>query len=342
MLELLIGCLVFSGMVMTVPRAIADAVATARASKAGKWDLIDRDRARRADRWSKAWAGVRTARHKQAGGDGDYRPGLGAYFSDVYHGWVEDALEKRRVKRAARPPFVYDLDTKPWHVRVDDAVFAWGRKAKDAWQARGNRPGDPTPVDVVPLDELMTPRGEADDDWVERFGPHTTPAPIPTQPAPDPPTGGQPEPEPQIDESDTDETNTEGDTMTETTAPTASTAGATGDAHDVESAVNQCNLLEDDLTAIDTSLDVIDEAISRAGSATELVEGFLRSKNVDDTTVGGMSVARDMLSPTHIKALMDAVAAAKEGVRSTRDGLASLEEANEMLQGADGSVLNGR
>lgn len=131
----------------------------------------------------------------------------------------------------------------------------------------------------------------------------------------------------------------EGDDMPETT-PTGGTA--TGDAHDVETAIAQCAALDDDLTSINTALDVIDENIDTAGKAAELIEAFLASKNVDDAAVGGMSVARDMLSPTHIKALMDAIAAAKQGVRNAMEELLRLQELEQQLKGADGSVLNGR
>lgn len=133
----------------------------------------------------------------------------------------------------------------------------------------------------------------------------------------------------------------EGDDMTDTSTPTTGTA--TGDAHDLESAIQQCDLLGDDLTRIDTSLDVIDEAIGSAGAATELIEAFLRSKSVDDTTVGGMSSAREMLSPDRIKALIDAVSAAKAGVQSTKELLEAMNDgATAALNGADGSIVNGR
>lgn len=135
-------------------------------------------------------------------------------------------------------------------------------------------------------------------------------------------------------------TNPEGEDMSDTT----STAGsATGDAHDLESAIHECDLLDDDLTRIDTALDVIDEAIDGASNATEHIEAFLTSKNVDDTTVGGMSSARDLLSADHIKALIDAVSAAKQGVRDTKEALEAMQEgADAALQGADGSIVNGR
>lgn len=133
---------------------------------------------------------------------------------------------------------------------------------------------------------------------------------------------------------------TEGDDMTDTANPTTSTA--TGDAHNVETALHQCGLLHDDLVRIDTALDVIDEAITNAGTAAELIEAFLASKNVDDSAVGGMATARERLSPEHIKTLIDAVDAAKQGVRAAEDELRRLQELESQLNGADGSVLNGR
>jgi len=136
-------------------------------------------------------------------------------------------------------------------------------------------------------------------------------------------------------------TPTDGGPMTGNTTSSAGGA-ATGDVHDVETCDAQLDALHDDLTSIDTALDVIDNSIRDAGAATERIEAWLRSKNVDDTTVGGMSQALEMLSPERIKSLIDAIAAAKAGVQTTKDGLQPLREAAGMLQGADGSVLNGR
>lgn len=155
-------CLTIAGTVCSAPRAIADAITTARASKAGQWDFLDKDRDRRdaksqrwAQRWGKAWDATRTRRHKQAGGDGNYRPGLKAYGGDVYHGWVEDLIAKRQAKRAARQPFAYDPDAPKWHERVDEAVFAAGRQIRQRWERRGNqravRPGE----ESVTLAELF-------------------------------------------------------------------------------------------------------------------------------------------------------------------------------------------
>ncbi|MGA3562655.1 hypothetical protein [Melissospora conviva] len=106
-LDLILGALVVALWVKAIPAAVADAVTMMRASKAGEWGLISdnwkrRDARKEARR--KAWQDVRANRSRKAGGDGTYRPGVGAYMSDVYHGLWEDQLEKRAAVRAARPP----------------------------------------------------------------------------------------------------------------------------------------------------------------------------------------------------------------------------------------------
>jgi hypothetical protein len=133
----------------------------------------------------------------------------------------------------------------------------------------------------------------------------------------------------------------EGDDMN--TTATQAGGSATGDAHDLESASNECDLLLSDLTAIDTALDLIDERIGSAGTAAEGIAGFLGKKNMPDSTTTGMATALEMLSPDRIKALMDAVAAAKQGVQNSKDAIDTMnEQATEALQGADGSAVNGR
>ncbi|MEV1315404.1 hypothetical protein AB0J14_04885 [Micromonospora arborensis] len=129
-MELLLGAMIVALWVKTVPGVIADAVTTLRASKAGQWDTINKERERkdkrsagRREAMSKAWQGVRSARNKKAGGTGQYRPGLWAYVGDVYHGKVEDELEKRQVKRANRPPIGPD-GKRPVAARLDDAFQA--------------------------------------------------------------------------------------------------------------------------------------------------------------------------------------------------------------------------
>jgi hypothetical protein len=380
-LELLLGCLVFSGMLMTVPRAIADVIETVKAANAGQWDVINRDRDRRAARtarWADAWRKVRQGRHRQAGGDGRYKPGLGAYLDDVYHGWCQDLLDRRRSKRQQRGPAVYDPNRKPWHEQVDDAVFALWDRARHKWRNRGNAPLSNTWSCPGCGEPMSAPRDDAmavSDLWCGNCRPRQFPAepepsgdaattPVPAEPAPSPTPPSTNEGEPDMSTGEgiraEGETQAEADARTAraeaqfnavhnpttggSTMPQSNTAGtATGDAHDLESASQQCDLLDDDLTAINTALDVIDERIDSAGNATELIEAFLKSKDMPDTAVGGMSVARDMLSPTHIKALIDAIAAAMQGVRTSKEAIDTMhDQATEALQGAAGSVVNNR
>ncbi|MEU0078498.1 hypothetical protein ABZY58_11430 [Micromonospora tulbaghiae] len=107
-MELILGAMVMAWLAMkTVPTAVSDFVTTMRASKAGEWGLIDKERDRRAARAQArrdAWADLRRKRNQQAGGTGDYRPGIGAVLGDIYHGKCEDWLESRAAVRAARPP----------------------------------------------------------------------------------------------------------------------------------------------------------------------------------------------------------------------------------------------
>lgn len=119
-------------------------------------------------------------------------------------------------------------------------------------------------------------------------------------------------------------------------------AAATGDVHDVESCDQQLNEVDGDLDTINGALDTIDSAVGDVRSAVERIEAFLRDKNADDTTVGGMAAVLDALGADVIKTLIDAIAAAKAGVAATRDGLAPLREAKELVGATDGSIVNGR
>lgn len=139
-MELLIGVFVVTYWVCAVPRAVVDVVATWRASKAGAFDFISRERDRRdarrqarRERWDTAWRALRARRNREAGGTGHYRPGLRAYLRDVYDGFWMRQLERRRARRAhtmpSRPvasPLVERM-YQQWdgfQVRLDDAVAA--------------------------------------------------------------------------------------------------------------------------------------------------------------------------------------------------------------------------
>lgn len=116
---------------------------------------------------------------------------------------------------------------------------------------------------------------------------------------------------------------------------------ATGDVYDVETCEAECEKLAEDLTRIDTSLDVIDEAARSLAAAAEKIGAWLTSKNANDTSITGMATVMEMLNPERIKELMDAVAAAKQGVQDTIDSIAPYREAEQLLAGAHGSITNG-
>jgi hypothetical protein len=132
-MELLLGAMVMAAWTMVAPRALADVVATWRASKAGAWDVVDADRTRRearrdrragwAERIAAAWGERRRRRAEQAGTtDGTFRPGFRAYAADVYSGWWEDRLDHRRQRREVRPPF--DPTAPTWRERLDERIRA--------------------------------------------------------------------------------------------------------------------------------------------------------------------------------------------------------------------------
>ncbi|MFD6565420.1 hypothetical protein [Micromonospora profundi] len=169
-MELLLGAMIVALWVKTIPGVIADAVTTLRASKAGEWSLIDKQRDRKAaksksrrEAMSRAWQGVRSARNRKAGGSGQYRPGMAAYLGDVYHGVWEDQLEKRQVKRANRPPVGPD-GRRPAPSKLDRAVASKvdAQRAKTGYMGRikqvgrllwepvgeGRRDGDVLPPDT--------------------------------------------------------------------------------------------------------------------------------------------------------------------------------------------------
>src|SRR5690606_31758364 len=111
-----------------------------RASKAGAFDFMCRERDRRdarrqarRERWDTAWRALRARRHRVAGGTGHYRPGPRAYLRDVYDGFWIRQLARRRARRAhtmpSRPvasPLVERMDQQwdGFQDRLDNAVAA--------------------------------------------------------------------------------------------------------------------------------------------------------------------------------------------------------------------------
>jgi hypothetical protein len=225
-----IGLLVLAGCFHVTVRVVADAIATARAAKAGQWDLIDRDRQRRAsrtERWTAAWDAVRKRRHRQAGGSGEYRPGFGAYASDVYHGFWEDQLAKRQAKRAARPEYVPDPDRRPWHERFDAAVLAKVEQLRAAWRQRqqgaaAEPPEQPTETPAEPVaHEPGTWTVDADGERVP-LAPSEDSRPV--EPEPQPGTASEPADRNPTSEATENEPKQEEPMTAPTTTPAAATA----------------------------------------------------------------------------------------------------------------------
>lgn len=507
-MELILGLIFVTSWVMVAPKVIADAVTTMRASKAGAWDTIDKQRERkdkkaasRREAISKAWAATRAARNKRAGGDGKYRPGAKAYMGDLYHGFWEDKLEKRKVKRAARPPYEYDPNKLKLRDRVDAKVAGKvqglreksgrfgralinpvGEGRQDSSTTRPSPPAQPVPDEVTPevadvVNSTGTKCGICTVEPAERYIPpigqetplpaciecyndvldarwestqrqqgvvhdsdeYTVPAPQvvtaaeinanSVRLAPDCPRCGWVMVAPPYDGpglsgpgelflspyvcpncSKTISTRIDHNAGTieilkpvnvadtvdklEQKARTCEKCGsqnvnrsvawspdhaeahytcrdcgatstqlanvdpapgntnndlinggtmssATGDVHDVETCKAECVKLADDLSRIDTTLDVLDELVRAARDASEHIEAWLGSKNAD-ASVSGMRTVLDMLSADNVKALIDAVSGARQGVQETIDSLSPLEEAAELVGDADGSILNGR
>jgi hypothetical protein len=219
----LLGLLVLTGCFSVGVRVTSDAIATARAAKAGQWDLIDRDRQRRAsrgERWAAAWDAVRRRRHRQAGGSGDYRPGFGAYASDVYHGFWEDQLARRQAKRAARPEFVPDPDRRPWHERFDAAVLAKVERLREAWRQRQGSATEPPKPAEPPAEPPAGPAAHEPGTWTVGDDGQRVPLAAATDPQP---TEPEPAPEP-AQQDPIDETSQEEPMDATDTTPAAATA----------------------------------------------------------------------------------------------------------------------
>lgn len=143
------------------------------------------------------------------------------------------------------------------------------------------------------------------------------------------------------DQDTTSTTSSSGGNMAHGGSTSTGSGSATGEVHDVESCDAQLDALDDDLDAMNNAVDAIDTAVGDALSAVERMRAWLQKKNVDQA-VTGMDQVADVLNPDSIKAIIDAVAGAKAGVQTTRDGLAPLREARDLVGDADGSAINGR
>lgn len=153
-------------LVVKAPRAIAEMVEDLRASKAGAWEHLAAEHARRdASRverrearrkaYAAAWAARRELRSRQAGGDGTYQPGMRAYLGDVYGGFWRRRIEVRRAKEQARGPYVHDPDRPSLAQRVDAAILGWLGRVGSA--VRGQRAeAQPEPA-AQPEPQVETP-----------------------------------------------------------------------------------------------------------------------------------------------------------------------------------------
>lgn len=172
---MILGILFVTALIMVGPQAVADAWANIQASRAGKWDVVEKDRERRSAaraRWMDAWQERRRRRSLQAGGDGSYRPGLGAYLKDLYHGHFERRLEAMERKREARGPYVYDPEHPTWSDRLEERL---GLKVGDLRRKRDLTLDAPPPAAQPPSSAPPEPAA----------------VPTPT-PAPEPVAGEQP------------------------------------------------------------------------------------------------------------------------------------------------------
>lgn len=280
------------------------------------------------------------------------RPGASGYFRELWDDAWDDALQRHRQRKAAKeagtaPPRRH---RKPWRQWLYDPI---GEADDPKPPVREPKPTTPPPA--APTAPANTRA--------------TTPDPLPPAPPSPPVTNQPPQDPPRIPcprgcggrivsfrtnpfhpEQGTDQycnkcgwltehavtpnPDKQGDDMAENTA--------TGDVHDVESCDQELGALTDDLTAIDTALDVIDENVRSARTSAELIQAFLAGKNVDGDVLAGLAQSLDMLGPDAIKNLIDSIAAAKAGVEATKEAMGPLREASELVGAADGSVLNGR
>lgn len=198
MIETLIGLMVVAYWVKTVPAAIADVITTMRASKAGEWSFIDKERDRKAARAEarrKAWEELRRSRHRRSGGDGTYRPGAMAYLADLYYGFWEDMLEKRHAVPGSRPASRFDEAVERKVQRQRKKTGRLGRIARTLIEPVGEpRPEpeqpkpDTTPQPTDPVsDRPRTACPVCGDTLTERDGAwlHSQPSTCPSNRRPD-------------------------------------------------------------------------------------------------------------------------------------------------------------
>jgi hypothetical protein len=320
---LILGSLVLTACAKVGLDATTDAVTTLRASKAGQWDLIDRDRARRAASrqvWAKAWAERRVARHRKAGGDGDYRPGAREYGRDLYHGFWEDMLERRGKKRAVRPEWVYDPDRPSLAQRFDAAVLdRVGRiRASRGWEKTKNaarvlvepvptkperRAADSAVADRTPDDPNAQPADDGLGELDQMLDRQSGVAPDVNEP--DPESGA------------TCETSDEGAVMSVDTAAAAAT-----EVQDNEAARRNFQAQSDAAGDAADALAAYEAALARLSAAAGAAEG-MSAQGFDSGAVQAQANIADQVPGGDIAA---AVGALEEIKAEAESGLKSLEK----------------
>lgn len=297
-----LGLLVVTGCLHVTTRVVADGIATVRAAKAGQWDLIDRDRARRAEArqgYVSAWGERRRRRHEQAGGDGGYRPGARDYLGDVYHGVWEDQLAKRRAKRAARPDYVFDPDAPRLRDRVDAAVTEKVQRVRVSrgW-AVAKRVGR----------ALVDPVGE--------------PKPVAEPPAAEPTDVPSPDAVPQqTDSSTTDQPDpSEEPTMT---APTTTAAAQATEVNNNEDARRSFQQMADAAGEAQEALVMLETARAKMAAAAQGTADGMSAKSFDVGATSAASEAVDAIGLDTLAGWAEKI----DAVRGAADkGLASLDK----------------
>ena len=318
-----LGLLVLTGCFHVGARVVADSIATVRAAKAGQWDLIDRDRQRRAtrgERWAAAWEKVRARRHRQAGGDGNYRPGFRAYASDVYHGFWEDQLAKRQADRAARPEYVSDPDRMKWRERVDAAVVAKANELRAAWRRR--QPGYTPPADAAVPEPDSQPTSEPGahepGTWTVGDDGERVPLAPPADRQPtEPPPESAAEP---IQPNPADETNQE-EPMTETA--TTSAAAAATEVQTNEDARRNFQAMADAAAEAAEALVALEVARAKMAACAQGTADGLSAKAFDTGATGAANEAVDAIGLDTLGGWAEKI----DAVRGAADkGLASLDK----------------
>lgn len=151
---MIIGALVVAAVFTMAGHAVADTWTSLKAASVGAWATAERLQGRRlSQRFADAMAQRRIERRAAAtpagrrrgdGTDGkDYRPGPGAYFGDLYHGFWERQIEKSEARRAAKGPVEYP---GPLYERIKTHVskIRARRGAKTAEEDAPDQPNAPT------------------------------------------------------------------------------------------------------------------------------------------------------------------------------------------------------